>query len=81
MTSVLYVHGGGGGVERGGGRDHMTSLIKVLWGGGGGMSRQACPGFHLSLYNFSLGLSFAYLPFCWKTSLDKKVDLADPNKN
>jgi len=64
-----------------------------MWGGGGGRpydssyqggKRRGCEQAGLSwfphpLYSFSFGLSFAYLLFCWKTSLDKKLDLADPN--
>jgi hypothetical protein len=48
MVSVTFPLGGGGGRERGG-RNHMTSLIKLLWRGEG-VNRQACPGFHSHLY-------------------------------
>ncbi len=50
--SALYIWGGG---EEGGGRDHGTHLIKVIWGGG--VSKQSCPGFHFPLHSFSFDLS------------------------
>ncbi len=66
---ALYMWGGGKERGKGGGRDYVTSLIKVNWGGG--VSKQSCPSFHFPFHSFSFGLSFAYLPFCWETSLEK----------
>jgi hypothetical protein len=53
----------------------MTLLIRVR-----GVSKQVCPGFLIPYTVSPSSLSFAYLMFCWETSLHKKLDLADPNK-
>ena len=76
---IIYTWGGGEGGREGGGKGikpYDCPYQLAVKRGEQGLTDKPCPGFPICTYNMyntsTCGFSFAYLPFCWKTSLDTK---------